>query len=581
MSDAACAYLRDTGAFTLTVEPVSEATGTAVLICPPFGWEAVASRRPLRDWAHALAARGHVTMRLDLPGSGDSAGGFADSGLWEGWRAATGAAARLLAARDDVGRVAAIGIGMGGLTLIEAIAAGAPVDGAALWATPVRGLALLRELQAFSRFERSALPPSGPGMDGRDEEDDGLAVAGYRLSAETMASLQQVDLRRLAAGSLAGRALLLLDSDGRRTDPGLAASLSSAGALVGSAQAGSFSRLVAEPQLAELPAEAEQAVAVWLERLPPAAQRMPVVAPVTDTELPLPGGGSERPLRIDSLFGILATPDVVATDLCMVFLNAGVIDHCGPNRLWVRSARTWAGRGVASLRVDLQGIGESDGDASVYRENDGLHTEELVEQVIAVIDELALRGTGRRFAVVGLCSGAYWAFNAACADPRIVAAVMINPRALIWHEHLDAAREARRAGQMVRSVSWQKLRHSGRDAVRLAPWAARALGRRVFSRPRDRSAHGDPLQTAALSGLFERLREHDTRLLALFTGEEPLYEELESGGFLAGERGGDVLRVRMLGDVPAHTLRPPWLQRRALEELDNEITSVIGGAEPF
>lgn len=578
MSDAACAYLRDTGTFVLVDEPTAPASGTAVLICPPFGWEAVASRRPLRDWAHALAARGNVVLRLDLPGSGDSAGGPGDDDRWQAWCAATGAAARLLAARAGVERVAAIGIGIGGLIVIEAIAADAPVDCVALWATPVRGRALLRELQAFSRFEQSELPQPGPDT---GHDDDGLAVAGYRLSAETMASLQQVDLRTLAAGTLAGRSVLLLESDGRRTDPDLAAALSRAGALVGDAQAGSFSRLIAEPQLAALPAEAERAVGDWLDRLPAAAARTPVAPPATAAELPLPGGGSERPVRIGSLFGVLASPDGAAGELCLVFLNAGVIDHCGPNRLWVRAARAWAGRGVTSLRVDLEGIGESDGDASVYRENDGLHTERLVGQVLTVIDELAARGTGKRFAVVGLCSGAYWGFHAACADPRIVAAVMINPRALIWNEHLDADREARRAGQMVRSVSWEKLRHSGRDAVRLAPWAVRALGRRAFARRGSRTAGGDPLQSEALSGRFERLRENRTRLLALFTGEEPLYEELESGGFLAGEHGGDVLRVRVLSDVPAHTLRPSWLQRRALEELDREITSLTGGTAAF
>lgn len=580
MSAAACAYLRDDGAFTLLDEPTSPPTGTAVLICPPFGWEAVAARRPLRDWAHALAARGHITLRLDLPGSGDSAGGPDDRGLWESWRAAAGAAARLLAARDEVKRVAAIGIGLGGLVLIESIAAGAPIECAALWATPARGRVLLRELQAFARFERSALPQKEPVADG-DDDDDGLAVAGYRLSAETMEALGRADLRELAAGSLAGRSVLLLESDGRRTDPDLAAALRSAGAQVDGAQAGSFSQLVAEPQLAALPTEAEQAVAAWLEHRSPAAARDPVTPPATGAELQLPGGGSERPVQIGSLFGILATPDGDAEDLCLVFLNAGVIDHCGPNRLWVRAARAWAARGVSSLRVDLEGIGESDGDASVYRENDGLHTERLVGQVLTVIDELAARGSGRRFAVVGLCSGAYWGFHAACADRRIEAVVMINPRALIWNEHLDAAREARRAGQMVRAVSWEKLRHSGRDAVRLAPWAARALTRQALAARHRRSTDSDPLQTSSLSERFERLRENGTQLLALFTGEEPLHEELQSGSFLAGEHGGDVLRVRVLSAGPAHTLRPPWLQRLALEQLDREITSLTGGTAAF
>lgn len=568
MSAASTAYMVPGGVFTLLGEPERAATGTALLFCPPFGWEAVAARRPLRDWALALTADGHVTLRIDLPGSGDSAGDSGDPGLWAAWRTAVADGARLLAARPGVDRVVAVGIGLGGLLAIEAItAADAPIDAAALWAVPVRGRTLLRELQAFARFE-GAESPRG--------EDDGLTVAGHRLSGETMAAWAACDLRSPAAGALAGRDVLLLDSDGRRTDPALATALTAAGATVERAAAGVFSRLVAEPHDAELPAEAAAALASWLARPPRRRARPAAVSPTLADRLELPGGAHERPFETGGRFGILAVPPTAAGDICLLFLNAGAIDHSGPNRLWVTAARAWAARGVPSLRLDLEGIGESDGDASVYRDNAAFHRPELVAQVRAAVDRLADAGTGTRFIVIGLCSGAYWGFHTACEDERVASVVMINPRALIWDPGLDAARAARRAARMVRAFSWQKLRETGAgESLRLAPSLLGALGRRLVAAPHRRRAGTDDDLAAELERRLTLLRNRDTRLLALFTGDEPLHEELERAGLLDAEthRG---LRVRMLGDAPAHTLRPPSLQRRALDEIDREIAAVAG-----
>src|SRR5207302_8538316 len=112
----------------------------------------------------------------------------------------------------------------------------------------------------------------------------------------------------------------------------------------------------------------------------------------------------ERP--VDSMFGILCEPDpkTPRSECCVLFLNPGAVRHIGPNRMWVESARRWAARGVVSLRLDLSGIGESDGElngdiASLYQDR-------LVEQVEMALDSLRSRLGIRQFAAVGLCSGA-------------------------------------------------------------------------------------------------------------------------------------------------------------------------------
>ena len=92
----------------LRVVPRAAADGrgskTAVLICPPWGWDEVASYRSRRAWAEHLAERGHPTLRIDFPGSGDSAGSPADPGRVEAWTAAVIAATTWLADSTPSGR---------------------------------------------------------------------------------------------------------------------------------------------------------------------------------------------------------------------------------------------------------------------------------------------------------------------------------------------------------------------------------------------------------------------------------------------------------------------------------------------
>src|SRR5581483_6724610 len=85
---------------------------TGVVICPPFGWEEVCSYRARRTWAQTLARAGFPTVRLDLPGTGDSAGSPRSAGLLELWTGALHSTAAWLRTVSGCERVAAIGIGL-------------------------------------------------------------------------------------------------------------------------------------------------------------------------------------------------------------------------------------------------------------------------------------------------------------------------------------------------------------------------------------------------------------------------------------------------------------------------------------
>jgi pimeloyl-ACP methyl ester carboxylesterase len=108
--------------------------------------------------------------------------------------------------------------------------------------------------------------------------------------------------------------------------------------------------------------------------------------------------------------------------LAMVLLNAGLVHHVGPNRLYVKLARTLASRGIAALRVDFSGIGDS------LPRPDHLPAEDLaVREPEEILDELSRRGHDG-FVLCGVCSGAMHALLAA-RDPRVKGLVLINQAA--------------------------------------------------------------------------------------------------------------------------------------------------------
>ena len=88
---------------------------------------------------------------------------------------------------------------------------------------------------------------------------------------------------------------------------------------------------------------------------------------------------------------------------------------------------------VPVIRVDVEGIGDAGGDGSAYRESDDpFYAEKLIQQARSVLDLAVERGLPDRFALGGLCSGGFWAFQAALSDVRVQSVIMLNPRLLFF-----------------------------------------------------------------------------------------------------------------------------------------------------
>lgn len=550
--------------------------GTAILLCPPFGWEEVCSYRSRRRWAEELAGAGHAALRIDLPGSCDSGGSSTDPGLLAEWvEGVTQAAEWLRSAGYE--RIVAIGIGLGGMLACRATADGAPIDELVLWSVPARGRTMVRELRAFALLNPDR---SGPDEADPPPPEGSLETGGFLLDVETAADLSKLDLAKLDLARTSGHRTLLIEREGIEVDARLRGALESAGALVSVVAGPDYGAMMAHPQDAKAPVETIAVVGDWIAAAPdlgPASVTpSPPVAASAEFEVPEGGRVRETPIFIEQpgghLFGILAEPvDRPRAGVTAVLLNAGALRRIGPGRMWVEIARRWAARGIPTFRLDVEGIGDSTGDASAYGPFSGLYKSHLVDQAIAALDELSRRDLPGRMLLCGLCSGAYWSLQAALRDDRVVAAYVINPRVLVWDGSLTVEREALKGAKVVSGSVWRRVLR-GEVPVRrvLAQILATAIG--LIRLPAMLIARRKRLKQ--VRGALRRLSAENRRVLMIFGEREPLREELERDGVI-----DEVVSLPGidLHDVPGrnHSLEPMTAQRRVHDLLDLELETEL------
>lgn len=548
--------LEPSGTLIFLHEPSGEGTqsGTAVLICPPFGWEEVCCSRSLRGAATILARAGHSTARLMLPGTADGAGGPRDGDLLRRWVSAVGATAAWLRERTDASRCLALGIGLGGMLAYLAARDYEAIDDLALWGVPDRGRALLRDSKSLSKVI-AAEYPEDQGHEPVAEGD--IQLIGYVMTAETQAAISELELSAIALPGCGRRRVLLLSRDAVPVDRRLQETLERRGAEVTVLRTIDYYRMMLIPEHSETPEATVQEVLGWLARQPAAAGCVSTVERrrpprVRETpELELGGEVVERALvcsgRYGHAFGIVSRRRTAGRPpLALVLLSAGALPHTGPNRAWVEVARRWAARGIPTIRLDLAGMGEAGGEDPEVLSDDGIHAFWRVDDVRRVLDLLEASGTADRFVLGGLCNGAYYSLHEALTDSRVCGLLFINLFVVTWSGELIAER-ARRAAIA------NGLANDGRQGF-------------------DCSAECRNAEDAIAA--FDRLRERGTEALLLFGKQEPLYEEFARQGLLDQLDRWPNLRLER---IPSRDqmFRAGWLQRHVHERVDEALERML------
>jgi pimeloyl-ACP methyl ester carboxylesterase len=551
------------------------AAATAVLLCPPLGWDEICSARARRAWAAGLAGAGFATLRFDLPGTGDSAGSTAALGGLTAWTEAIDTAARWLAAETRATRVVGVGLGAGGLLLWRALAAGAPVDDVVLWGVPARGRAAVRELDALGRMERAS---NGHIVDHGDHLGGGFAPGGFLIPGEAIDELRTVSLDAGDLPDPSGRRILLLGRDGVGIDDAFVAALAARDVEVTTEAGAGYGGMMVDPAFAKLPAASLAVVERWLAAPAPERDRPPATAVAAVPELRL-DRFCEVPFEIAhggmTLRGILTRPISEPAGICAILVGAGAIRRVGQGRMWTDAARAWAARGVPTLRLDFVGVGESDGPLSqAVASWHAFYTPESGRQFADAMDALEGAGVADRFLLVGLCSSAYWAFRAAVDDERVAAAVLLNPSTLDYEKAIAAVRESRRLGRELMSVAGlRKLLRWRLLAVRVQQLATVTAAGLHRTRRRLRHAVAPP-PVDVIESLFDQLAAGGTNVLMLFGENEALPVELEEAGYLARLDRWPNVEIRMIpgGD---HAMRPLGMQAEARAALDGALEAEL------
>ncbi len=112
------------------------------------------------------------------------------------------------------------------------------------------------------------------------------------------------------------------------------------------------------------------------------------------------------------LAGVLTLPRKQRRSGAVVMVNNGVARSIGPARAWVEWSRIWAELGIASLRMDLSGLGDSEPRSG--HPGSAQYPIEAIDDFADAIEELRSRGLAPAVAV-GLCSGAFLSLDAAAA----------------------------------------------------------------------------------------------------------------------------------------------------------------------
>lgn len=545
-----------------------------LLICPPFGYEAVCAHRSLRRFAISAARAGIPAFRFDYDGTGDSAGSHRDPWRLQAWTESTRCAIEELKERSGVRSVFLLGIRLG--ATIGALAGTGRDDVSGLIAVvPVwSGRAWLREARALeAAMGLPGPPPAASALDIVQE------IAGYGVTDETRSELEALDLTRISDPPAAE--VLLLDRDDMLTSNKWANHLRSVGVCVQQGVAVGYALMMRDPHETVPPAAMIHEVTEWLKGRAAPADRTTHEYRDRVTIARMPDHVEERIGYLgqdESLFAVTTVRTDHAPSRAVVLLNAGAIPHTGPGRLYVDLARRWAARGYLVIRYDQFGIGDSENHA--VDPEGTVYATSALPALQFVLEHIAIAWNVDSIETIGICSGAYHGLKAAAAGMPLTRASVINPLVFFWEPGMSLAnptfKDSLAAAQLKESVKqWEKWKKVINGQVDLLEWY-RVAGRRLANHL-TRLAHNVArvVGHSLSKDLGVELRDIERRgvqVLFVFSVGDPGEDLLrfEAGWSLPGLLRRGTVKVRHVAGAD-HTFTREWTKVALIDVLESEL----------
>ena len=139
--------------------------------------------------------------------------------------------------------------------------------------------------------------------------------------------------------------------------------------------------------------------------------------------------------------------------------------RAGSHRQFVRLARAFAAAGFPSLRFDVRGMGDSEGEPRSF--------EALDDDIAAALDALfAAQPQLRQVVLCGLCDAASAAllYLDARADPRVAGLMLFNPWVRTAHSEAQARVSHYYRERLLDPAFWRKLLGGGVGLAALRGW---------------------------------------------------------------------------------------------------------------
>ena len=577
--------------------PAGATSGWGVVVCKPFGYEALCAHRSVRAFADTVAALGMPALRFDYAGTGDSADIDPNADQAELWTRDIASAVAELRRLTGVSRVCLLGFRLGALLSVLA-SRQCPVEALALVAPVLSGKRYSREFRTLQMAAEAAEAANSGAAAPRESAGigaGGLEVSGYALAAASLASLSQAD----AAGALAPTVadLLIIDRSDLPVARAWGQAAHDAGARVEyQALPGFVEMMLRAPQFAKPPPEMLQATRAWLLQL---RDQAPAGTPVADprppaTELVLEGESGDPEGFItesgvflgadQAMFGILTTPRRDENRRrAVILLNIGADYHMGASRMYVSLARRWARRGYYILRMDLAGLGDSN--TRPARTDNEVFPPEALEDIRTAIDFLITRYGTREVSLLGLCSGAYHGLRAAIAGLPLVRVLMVNPSNYFWDqtmslEGLQLTEVVGNPGiyreRIVSMRAWRRLLTGQVNIWRIVKIYMRLPVLTLQSKLRDAARAVGIRLRHDLGRELEAVIARGVRMVFIFARGEPGLDllKIEAGSMIG--RLGDRCRLRII-DSADHT----FSRSGAREVLENVLSEELYARQGF
>ncbi|MGL1832970.1 hydrolase 1, exosortase A system-associated [Rhodocyclaceae bacterium SMB388] len=242
----------------------------------------------------------------------------------------------------------------------------------------------------------------------------------------------------------------------------------------------------------------------------------------------------------ETLVGVITRPESPGR-LGVIILVGGPQYRVGSHRQFVHLARSLGQAGIASLRYDFRGMGDSSGESRTFRF--------VAEDVAAAVDALLSQVPQLEGVVLwGLCGGASAACLYAQEDARVAGLILVNPWLTAENTAARVALKHYYLRRFVDPAFWKKLVRGGLDVF----GSVRGLfdtARKARGAVGPAAATQDPLP----GRIIEAIRLLEGRSAVFLSGRDYVARTFEQGlmatpGFKALEQSGTVTIQRFEED---------------------------------